>query len=230
MQEMDGVMRDVGDDIPGGTGPSASMDITSGSAGPGVAVAKVGNCCGCCCDYRKAVIILDSILLGFNILGTAYAVAAEEHLVQFNRPGTARDVEDFPDELWADHVEESALLKFGIARGFLDMLVFFPLTIAGAARFRWTWIVPIVLWAALADVINLVLTNKLCRDWDDKADNQGQQIPDDWDCQPPPVARLFNFVIYLLFCYPHVFLIKQYYTKRVTRDSYPRQKSCCCCC
>ena len=193
-------------------------------------VVPVHACCGCCCDMRKAVLIINGILIVVTVLATIYALAAEDHLVQFNRPGNARDVEDFPDEAWSDFVAQSALLKFGIARGFIDM-VGFGLAMFGALRFSWKWLVPIMVWSVVASLITLSLTVQFCNDWD-KTDAAATMADndDDWSCRQPPAVYLLNGMIWALWLYPHVVLCRQYQSHRVTRESYSQQKSCCCRC
>lgn len=221
----DGIVR-VRDDDKGNVDMDmnmAPMDVTTDDTG----TLGVRQCCGCCCDFRKAVLIVDGILFFLNLLGTIYAIAAEEHLIDFNKPGNARDVDDFPDDAWAAFVADSALLKFGIAHGFI-MMTCYVISIMGTWRFQWKWILPLVIWSAVGGFINFVLTLRLCTEWE--STEAGQEIKDEWDCQQPLVTHVLNWVLYGLFLYPHLALMRQYQSKRVTKDSYPKQKSCCCSC
>jgi len=195
-------------------------------------IAQVRRCCGCCCDFRRAVLILDTILLIYTFLGLCYSLAAEEHVVRFSPPpGATNQDEDFPDEAWSDYVADSKLLKFSIVRGFFDVLIFLPLSIWGALRFQWTLIPPFILWSGLAGFISLIMTIRFCDDWGDtEAGQEMKENGDDWKCRPEPFVHIFNGVVWLVLMYPHVVLIQQYRSKRVTAETYGYQKACCTCC
>jgi hypothetical protein len=183
-----------------------------------------GRCCGCCCDYRRAVLIMDSILWFVTFLSFIYAVAIEENLINITSPQT-EDAEDYND--MQEQFKESSLFKLGVATNALNAFIFLPCCLYGAWRFKWIWLVPFCVWYTFSGILSLLLTQKFCEGMQAKNNSGGEVVP---ECQSNVYSFIFQIVIMLLFLYPHVVFIRQCRRGILRPDTYhSHEKSCCCC-
>ena len=99
-------------------------------------------------------------------------------------------------EEWSAFVADSTLLKFGLARGVVDSVCYVN-SILGAIKFRWTWILPFLIWSAVAGFIDWMLSLQFCKEWEET--DTGVAIADEWECSQPLAAHVFNWIMYGLF-------------------------------
>jgi hypothetical protein len=223
---VDGIIRGDTDD---GSIPPVYRDEENGVVAPpqstGASFRRGGRYCGCCCDYRRAVLIIDNLLWFVSFLSFIYAVAVEENLFQLTTPQSENE-EDFNE--MQEQLKESSLFKFGMAANALNAIIFLPCSLYGAWRFKWAWVVPFCAWFIITEIISLFLTQKFCEGMQTQNNNgSAGNVP---SCQSNVYSYTFQVVMMLLILYPHLVFIRQCRRGILNPDTYhSHEKSCCCC-
>lgn len=190
----------------------AYPEIPSGNENPTHERPKLGGkCCGCCCDFRMAVIIVDLIAFILSVLGlssiavstggysrTTYAVAGNN--------GKALDI--------LDEIITANAILCGV--GIVAVLV--PLL--GALKCNSF----MVLYGAIWFVFQLVASIIIDTLYISKADNTADvRVTLPWD------IWAINAIITGLFIYPHVSLSMEIKKGVITHETYPRKHFSCFC-
>mmetsp|Transcript_133467 Transcript_133467/g.198389 ORF Transcript_133467/g.198389 Transcript_133467/m.198389 type:complete len:212 (-) Transcript_133467:161-796(-) len=195
--------------------PMSGTTIPSGGA-PGVAMhlqPKQGaKCCGCWCDYRRAVIVIAIVFIILSVIALVGALSS------FAIPGSAININDDEVlEVWEDNLKTQAILN-GIS------LFFSACALAGARQYNiylvgsniiWLivqWIVGIFLSIANLDDVNTVKDDDLFVEY-----------------QPNVAGYVINALITLLFIYPHAGFIHEVKRGIMSAETYPREEYSCCC-
>lgn len=218
---IDGIVKGAGDNAYsdgelGGMEPPSSTGAAPYRRG--------GKCCGCCCDYRRAVLIVDAILWVLALVTFIYEIVVEEHMIKLTAPEAEGD--DDTAAQMQDAIADSALLKFSIAMSGLQAFFFLPLSICGALKFKWAWPIGFCTFYVLTQVFGLIISPIFCEKIQaeiDGADNEALS------CKPQPVAYIFQTVVIALVLYPHIVFMRQCRRGILTPETYhTREKSCCC--
>ena len=190
---------------------------------------KTGRCCGCCCDYRRGVWILDVVIWVLTLIGLIYSIAIEEHMIPVAggmNSNKANDQDAQTMQAFLDAIGDSSMMKFSIASNILDVCVFLPMAIYGAFKFRWYLLIPECIWRTIALFIGLIMNTRFCREWD--ATEEGSKAT--FDCETKPFMKIIDFIILGFVLYPHVVFIRQCRNGLMSPETYEtKEKSCCCC-
>mmetsp|Transcript_24412 Transcript_24412/g.51165 ORF Transcript_24412/g.51165 Transcript_24412/m.51165 type:complete len:219 (+) Transcript_24412:176-832(+) len=164
--------------------------------------ARARLCCGCCCDFRRAVIIVDLVIV---IL---------EALVLISLPLGATDQVLFvPDE---DLIKTEMIFSgVSIATGLLSIF--------GAYIFN-VWPVLInVAWLLIVYIAAIIYAIQWCNDYIEKYTSKYLYAT----CSISPGSVIVQGILMLLWIYPHVGFIVQVAKGTLTKDGYV-PSSCCC--
>jgi hypothetical protein len=212
----------------GGDGDGMPSSYSDGEMGglelppsTGAAFRRGGRCCGFCCDYRRAVLIVDGILWIVVAISFIYELAVEEHFIKITAP-QVDDGDDATNQQAADAFADSSLLKFSIAANALHAFLFLPLSFCGALKFKWTWSIPFCAFYIIGEVLALILAPTFCQD----AHADGVDAE---NCNPPPIGYVFQTVVILLVLYPHVVYMRQCRRGILNPETYHTQEKSCCC-
>lgn len=170
---------------------------------------KVGaKCCGCCCDFRRAVLILDVILMvfaGVSLIGIA--IPADEN---FQIQGVD---DDQVVEVMGDSYVVSAIIN-GVGMICLAVPVYGAITFnARMVAFGIVWLVA----SFIASIIVGVVYNGKANEVSSKSIAQ-------------PFANWIGGAIWTgVFIYPHVGLISEIQKGIMSQQTYPREEHSCCC-
>eukprot|EP00529_Nitzschia_sp_RCC80_P031977 CAMPEP_0113459552 /NCGR_PEP_ID=MMETSP0014_2-20120614/10514_1 /TAXON_ID=2857 /ORGANISM="Nitzschia sp." /LENGTH=218 /DNA_ID=CAMNT_0000351145 /DNA_START=91 /DNA_END=747 /DNA_ORIENTATION=+ /assembly_acc=CAM_ASM_000159 len=190
---------------------------TSGGAGasgsnlPMYQQEKVGQrCCGCCCDYRRACIIVgiifaiyNGIVLVLSIIGTSV-------------PGTVNNVNDDQAQ---DLINDRGLYILIIsAIGFFFSFV----AIFGAMWYN-IWMLAInILWFLVAYGVN-IWANEVTID-------RINELPSQSTTYRSPIGLyIIQAIVTMLWCYPFFGLINEIKKGIMSKETYPREEYSCCC-
>jgi len=187
-----------------------------------------GKCCGGCCDYRRAVIILCIVSLVFSTIGL------------LNSAGSTVDDEGYPrlTEIFKDHY--TGILIVSIVGIVLTIVELF-----GAIIFNFYMVALYVFWSILELIITIVLHKSMVDELLDCAGtssclNDGATTAVDFNdvdmkkfedgmnmflITTYVVSAIFTF----LWVYPSVVLAIEIKKGVMTKETYPREEMSCCC-
>lgn len=173
---------------------------------------KVGGvCCGCCCDYRRAVIIVDIIMIVLSILSlvTTPLIDAEDRY----------EYKDIDDDAVLDKLDDTKVpLTVIAALG----VVFFVAPLIGAIKYRSSMVMFGILWLVVSYISQVVIIVLNTNDAD-KLTN------DDESVDTPVPGFVISFIVIALVIYPHAMLVRELQQGIMTKETYIREKHSCCC-
>jgi hypothetical protein len=159
------------------------------------------TCCGCCCDVRRAVIVVN-ILAGASLLMTVQFIVAV-----MRDPYSSYNYETPTDDFWADYYEQGSKPHYG---AYLVMycleLVPVGLGLFGAVYYN-------VYLIGIAALFYTLKCLYYCADLLDA--NHAFDLS-------MPIAMAF-------FAYPHFMLISEIRGGIMSRENYVNEQHSCCC-
>lgn len=161
------------------------------------------KCCGCCCDFRRAVIILDIVLMALALM-RLISLAFSGILVVVQTEG-------IDDDEVLDLIDASILIN-GIINGVGLFSLTFPLY--GAMKFNVPLISVGIAWFLAAFVAGVIVDAMFLKE-------VGVAFPF--------LAWIVQGAMALCFTYPHVGLIVEIKTGIMSQETYPREEYSCCC-
>jgi hypothetical protein len=181
-----------------------------------------GKCCGGCCDYRRAVIVLCIVSLVFSVIGII-------------NPALDSSFEDaaYPElsKIISDHSTD--LLIMGIVH-----IVMTLVALVGALIFNFYMVALYVLWSILYLIVSIILEKQMVDemlDWIDTQYTDDVWSGTDRDALETGINTymIITYVITALFTalwvYPSVFLSVEIKKGIMTKETYPREEMSCCC-
>ncbi|CAB9528436.1 expressed unknown protein [Seminavis robusta] len=173
---------------------------------------KIGSkCCGCCCDFRRAVIILDSCLMVLSVLGLIFlALPSDVSEQRYQQLGI--DDDQVADVL----MEMTTITQIISGCGVVALAV----PVFGAMKYNTGMVAFGIAWFVITYVaqvaIEVVYTGK--------ANDVGQK-----SFSQPFINWIVSAIISALFVYPHVGLISEINQGIMSQATYPREAFSCCC-
>jgi hypothetical protein len=168
------------------------------------------KCCGCCCDYRRAVIVLAIINICISVLFIVVISVASVS------PGVRVDLDDDAVQQTYEDVRPTQLALYAVT-------IFSAICgLVGAKRFS----IPLVMIATLwyvgsfigGTTVNITLSNDI-----------SDQTTDD-DVQKMVVPNIIlNAIVTLFFMYPHIGFMYEVKVGIMSSATYPREEYSCCC-
>lgn len=181
-----------------------------------------GKCCGGCCDYRRAVIVLCIISLVFAVIGIV-------------NPSLNSSFEDdeFPElaEIVSDH--STNLLIMGIVHILMTVVA-----LVGAIIFNFYMVAVYVLWSILYLIISIVLEKQMVDEllaWLESNNTDSTWTTTEQDSLESSINTymIMSYAITAIFTalwvYPSVFLSVEIKKGIMTKETYPREEMSCCC-
>jgi hypothetical protein len=181
-----------------------------------------GKCCGGCCDYRRAVIVLCIVSLVFSVIGII-------------NPALDSSFEDaaYPElsKIISDHSTD--ILIMGIVH-----IVMTLVALVGALIFNFYMVALYVLWSILYLIVSIILEKQMVDemlDWIDTQYTDDVWSGTDRDALETGINTymIITYVITALFTalwvYPSVFLSVEIKKGIMTKETYPREEMSCCC-
>ena len=167
------------------------------------------KCCGCCCDYRRAVIIVNAVLIVIGIIS----------VIVYSQGSSATQNVDWDDDS-LDDVVEDAYRQGAILAG-VGLFASF-VAIVGASRYNIHMVGFNILYMIASFIALIALTiqafNTLEEDY-----NGDEEIR-------LPIGQFIIQGLFLcLFIYPHVGFIFEVKAGILSAETYPREESSCCC-
>lgn len=164
--------------------------------------------CGCCCDVRRATIVMNIVFLVFAIISVIMVTQAISTL-------------DATEELLQDDVirdpyndVQNALVISMIITAL--SIIFMALAIYGAICFRAAFVWPNVVYLAVSFIINIIVSMS--------ASNVGLSY------RYGAINVLYGLVITAFVIYPQAFFIYEIqFSKTMSCVTYPREEQSCCC-
>ena len=175
---------------------------------------KLGaKCCGCCCDYRRAVIIMNSFFLGFAIFTLMVQSVAPE-LIE----------ETFTDDEFVEEVTVVLDDYFYTRIIFAGVAIFSAIVSTVGAVYFNVWLVGFHIITLCVDYIAyVILALAMLEDLEPLYAEQGLS----------PASPLPNFVfigmLLLFFIYPQVGFISEVKRGIMSKETYIREDYSCCC-
>lgn len=166
-----------------------------------------GKFCGCCCDYRRAVIIVVLVLVVCEILVLIAVLAGEYSRVYC---GDYYECDEFMNKY------ETMEIIFSVVSIILGIAA-----IVGARIFNTFLVGANAFWLIAGIILNAVISMQMCKEWQD----QGAE----YTCQTPYGLFVIAVIIVLLFVYPHVGFIVEVKKGIMSHETYPREEYSCCC-
>ena len=172
---------------------------------------KLGSkCCGCCCDFRRAVIIVDAIGIVLAVLSLASLGVSNDG--QYEAYGfDSQDKEAF-------EVYNDSLLVNAIVTGTGILALAAP--IYGALKFQYPMVAFGIVWYVATFIVyiivDIIYINKAN---DETGSNLGM----------PFLGWIVSAVVTALLIYPHAGLILEIDKGIMSQETYPREEYSCCC-
>jgi hypothetical protein len=168
------------------------------------------TCCGCCCDYRRAVIIVNIFLI----------VVGSITMVQYSRGAQAMGQNyDLDDDGLVDIVEDTyrqqaILLGVGVFASIVALI--------GAMRYNIYMVGFNVLYIIVNFIAGIILTNKAFNTLEE--DYLGDE-----NIRFPIGQFAIQGAILCLFIYPHIGFIFEVRAGILSAETYIREQFSCCC-
>ena len=192
-----------------------------------------GKCFGCCCDYRRAVIVLSIISLILGILGIASAFTRQNYGNDLSNDELVDDIDDIVDKY------RTGTIVLAIV-GF----VFAFIALAGAMMFNWFMVFVSALYVIASFIVGIVIGVMQFNDVVDLLDNHNygmdstdpDALTDSEEDALETFMRVWLIVGYViaaiicaLFVYPSFCFVKEVRSGIMTKETYPREEHSCCC-
>jgi hypothetical protein len=168
------------------------------------------KCCGCCCDYRRAVIILNFVL---GILGIISLIVISD-----GSPAIGQQEFDLDDDSLVNIVEDTyrqqAIL---VGVGVFASIV----AIVGAYSYNIYMVGFNIIYMTVSFIATTVLTNK--------AFNILEEDYNGDDGIPGPIwYYVIQGVLLCVYIHPHVGFMSEVKAAILSAETYPREEYCCC--
>jgi len=170
--------------------------------------AKQGaKCCGCCCDYRRAVIVLAIINICISIGYLIFILAAA------SIPGAQVNVDD-------DAVMTTVEGNVPIQAALYGVSLFCSIcALVGANKFNIPLVAINTLWYVGSFIGGAVLLVNTANTVEDATGENLSVIP----------SIIISAVITMLFMYPHIGFMYEVKVGIMSAETYPREEFSCCC-
>jgi hypothetical protein len=174
------------------------------------------KCCGCCCDYRRVVIILNFVLvmLADRIIPVIIGSSGAGSPVIFGHQEADYLDDDGLMDIVEDVYRQQAIL---IGVGVFASIV----AIVGACRYNIYMVGFNILYMIGSFIATIVLTNKAFNTLE-------EDYTGDEDIPSPVGVFVIQGVIICFFIYPHYGFMSEVKAGILSAETYPREKYCCC--
>ena len=171
-----------------------------------------GKCCGCCCDYRRAVIIVNAVGIVLGLLGLVfYAVSMVV-------------IDTFDDDLAALEQGFDEDLQRYTRVGWILILVdiiFSAVAIIGASQYNVIMVWTTVGWFMLHFLVTTIMSIQAASRFEDTYTSYEA---------PNPVGDVVLSALFTaLYIYPHLRFIREVKSGILSHETYPREEFSCCC-
>lgn len=175
---------------------------------------KLGDkCCGCCCDYRRAVILVDAVIIGLNVFSIMTPNFTQEYLRSYYD-------DDFVDDL------VPILEDYEMKRNILAAVTVFTAFVSqtGAIIFSMYMVGLHAAWMVLEYILFMFYDIQLSKDLEEPLEAIDERdVSYFW-----PGVIVQGFFLALL-VYPHLGFISEVKAGIMTLETYPREDYSCCC-
>lgn len=166
-------------------------------------------CCGCCCDYRRAVIVL--AILGIVSQAINFILAIVGVTVGSSVAADIEGDDDVMEDLSA--AAEDVSEYFGwYAIGFAVAICFYVFQLFAALKYNVCMLATVVVFDLISMAYNV---------WYSAATSE--------DAATTTVGVIFYVAIHCLFIYPTVGLLMEIRNGIMSVETYPREAHSCCC-
>jgi len=222
----DGIMNESKVQYPPGAEPPASMDdevpmATDENYDPTANRKQGGICCGCCCDYRRAVIIISMVAIVMGVLSI------------LSRAGNGREISSLDDDAVIDEVDA---ILYNYKSSFLILafcqLLFTVCGLVGALKFKWILVACNIFYAFLNFILHIIVGAKQSREIMSVVEDNGIVNDEDTEAVIRFAAVFIYFVVgccTIAWIYPSIFLVMEMRAGIMTPANYHREKHSCCC-
>eukprot|EP00525_Craspedostauros_australis_P010704 CAMPEP_0198114824 /NCGR_PEP_ID=MMETSP1442-20131203/6090_1 /TAXON_ID= /ORGANISM="Craspedostauros australis, Strain CCMP3328" /LENGTH=245 /DNA_ID=CAMNT_0043772219 /DNA_START=72 /DNA_END=809 /DNA_ORIENTATION=+ len=170
---------------------------------------KIGtNCCGCCCDFRRAVIVVSIISLVFGALGVLGALAENDEAAPGQEEWENEEVKVYNEEV------ETANLVSGIIG-----LVMAGVSLFGALQYNAIAVGISVAYSIISFIVGIIVSEQAISEVEDET---GSTIN-------ATGGYVIGAVILGLFLYPSIGFIMEVRSGVMSQQTYPREEYSCCC-
>lgn len=191
---------------------SSSVAVPTGAANSNLPMwqqEKQGaKCCGCCCDYRRAVIVLAIINICVSIGYIIVIVAAA------SIPTAQVNVDD-------DQVMQAYEDALPIQAAFYGVTLFCSIcALVGANKYNIPLVAINTLWYVGSFIGSSIVTANMANEINDQTD----------DVTLPVIPNIVvSAVLTMLFMYPHIGFMYEVKVGIMSYETYPREEFSCCC-
>ena len=170
---------------------------------------KGSKCCGCCCDFRRAVIIVNVINLVLGVIGLVVYVGGSltSKTVPIN--------DDAIRHVYIDAERQSAII-IGVG------LFFTILGLMGGVKFSIALVAANILWLFVQFITNTILSVEAIK-------TIMKEYTGTATIRQPIGTYIVSGIVMLLFVYPHAGFISEIKSGIMSKETYPREEFSCCC-
>jgi hypothetical protein len=204
---------------------SSSIDIDNGIDGDKLDTVKQGQkCCGVCCDFRRAVVICNVLMIIFELVILVFLVTGilDKYYVALES--------EMNTTVLMDKYERLQILLCGIS------VLLSSIAIVGALCYNTILVGINGLWLLVEYILGIALVllscNDYCQDYIVELENRTATDPlfiPYCTCSLSIPLMIASGVAICLWIYPHVGFIVQVHKGVMSRETYPREKYACCC-
>jgi hypothetical protein len=182
---------------------------------------RAGKCCGCCCDYRRAVIVCASVVMFIEFIVLCFA--ASQGYLAFVCGGYDYDYSYsyyyyIDTEECEEHFNGMRIIEIVFS---VVSLLSGTGAIVGAVTFNSILVGINAAWICLGFIGSIIAAPLYCASWEAKdSDNE---------CFINYSGIVSGIVTAIFFVYPHVMFVWEVKKGIMTKETYPRDKYSCCC-
>jgi len=166
------------------------------------------KCCGCCCDFRRAVIVVNIIFIVLGIISIISALANTGYI------RSDFDDDQVEDDLKQINTRNAIFSGIGLAASILSLI--------GAIHYNICFVAVNMVWLVVQYIAYIIINEVAYKDIEDISNKDVAR-------GPLVGAYVIQAVIYGLFIYPHAGFIHEVKRGITSRETYPREEYSCCC-
>lgn len=162
----------------------------------------------CCCDYRRAVIVLAIITIVLGVAGIIGTVASSAFINTL-----PVDDDDLVDIIRKSNQINAIFTGIGIVAAICALL--------GAMKYNIGLVAVNIVWLVLSFIATTVVTVLAYKDLDEQYEEE--------NIQTPYPSFIVGAIFTALFVYPHVGFVTEVKSGIMSEETYPREEFSCCC-
>jgi hypothetical protein len=174
------------------------------------------KCCFVCCDYRRAVIICNIILLVVGAIGLVIYMGSANAVGAVG--ATYDDINDDDIISTVEDAYRMTSILYGVSLGSAIC------GLVGGVRFNIPLVSIQIFWLVVAYFVGIYFSVSALNDINDALELNGEDA-----VSQPIITYVISGILTAIWVYPHVGFVMEVKNGIMSLETYPREKYSCCC-